>query len=341
MRVRVQACISQLLAALLTWSAPVVAAELFESDRVIDIHLAGPFGTLFEHIDEKTYRTFTVKSGTGEDPVEIRLRGHSRLRVCAFPPLRLRFPGGPPVDGPFAGLEAVKLVTHCRNSDRGEQDLLEEYVAYRILNVITDLSYRVRLLRMHYHDDSLPADARIRYAFAIEPAESFAERTGTQVATRDAFPRYRHDASHAALMYVYQYLIGNTDWMLLKSDQDEHCCHNSVLYESPGGLIFVPYDFDLVGLVNARYAYPDPQLRINRVTERLYRGLCTDRETLLAALQAVRSKREAITSTVVGVPGLRPGNAERAGRYLQAFFDDAEDTDRMLGRFERQCIQRY
>jgi hypothetical protein len=36
----------------------------------------------------------------------------------------------------------------------------------------------------------------------------------------------------------------------------------------------IMHDFDFSGAVNARYATPDPKLRIRTVRQRLYRGYC-------------------------------------------------------------------
>jgi hypothetical protein len=243
----------------------------------------------------------------------------------------------------FAGQQKLKLVTHCRNHDRGEQDLLEEYAAYRMLNAVTELSYRVRLLHVRYEDTEakLPGEAALRFGFVIEPREQFTARTGAAPVTLKGFPKERHDRQKAALMYVFQYLVANTDWMLVKADYDEACCHNADLYELDSRVIFVPYDFDLTGLVNARYAFPDPKLRIDRVTQRRYRGLCTDREYLREALGTVRSKRAEILAVIRDLPGLEPGNVERATRYVDGFFEQAGDEERLLQSFEEHCLERY
>ena len=103
----------------------------------------------------------------------------------------------------------------------------------------------------------------------------------------------------------------------------------------------MPYDFDLAGLVNARYAYPDSKLRIKRVTQRLYRGLCTDRDTLRGALRAVTSKRDEILAVVGEVPGLEPENVKWSTNYLVRFFEQAENEERLLNTFEKHCIEEY
>ena len=243
----------------------------------------------------------------------------------------------------FVGQDKIKLVTHCRNGNRGEQDALEEYLAYRILNALTGFSFRVRLMHIEYLDDAgdLPDEASPRHAFVIESREEFAARTGAEQVALDAFPRYAHDHEHAALMYVFQYLIGNTDWQLLRADHDDSCCHNLELFMADGALRFVPYDFDLAGLVNARYAYPDPQLRISRVRQRLYRGLCTERALIEAALQRVRAARDAILAAPAGVPGLDARNVRDAAGYLGRFFDEAERNGDLPDEFERHCVESY
>ena len=327
----------------LTFATVAIASPLFERQEVIELRLAGPVGALFENREERTERPFVMHSDGLAQPLKVSLRGHSRVRVCDFPPLRLNFPADANGRSVFAGQDKLKLVTHCRNYDRGEQDLLEEYLAYRILNILTDLSFRVRLLRLHYDDSDgiLPLEAARRYAFVIESREEFSARTSARNVVLSGFPLHRHDQRQAALIYVFQYLIANTDWMLLKADYDDGCCHNLELFQLDSRLIFVPYDFDVAGLINARYAFPDAQLRIRRVTQRLYRGLCTDRTILRDALRTVRSNSEEILAVTGDIPGLEPDNAERARGYLDDFFAEAADEEGLLQKFERQCIEGY
>lgn len=339
-------CIRRLAGALLLpfiFAGAASAAPLFDEREVIEIGLAGPFGALFEEGEERAEQDFFLDQAGTQQALKIRVRGHSRIRVCEFPPLRLSFPFEMASQSVFAGQDKLKLVTHCRNHDRGEQDMLQEYAAYRILNVLTDISYRVRLLRIHYQDSDgvLPEQSTPRYGFVIEPRAEFAERTGARQAVLAGFPRYRHEQQHAALMYVFQYLIGNTDWQLLRADQEEGCCHNLELFELDSQIIFVPYDFDLAGLVNARYAYPDSKLRIKRVTQRLYRGLCTDRETLRGALRAVTSRRDEILAVVSEVPELERDTIEWSADYLGGFFEEAENEERLLDTFEKHCVENY
>lgn len=317
----------------------VVAAPLFNTDSVLDVTLTGPIGSLFENKEDRTELPFELQADGLTHYIEVRLRGHSRLERCAFPPLRLNFRENLGMQTVFGGQDKLKLVTHCRNLDRGEQDLLEEYVAYRIFNVISDKSYRVRLLRINYEDtdEKLNEKASPRYGFLIEPGSQLAERIGANQVELQGIPKQRYDREHAALVFVFQYLIANTDWGYVKAIDEKTCCHNGDLFEIDKQILFVPYDFDLAGLINAQYAFPDSSLHIDKVTQRLYRGLCMDREFLKAALQRINTRRSEILLVVQNVPGISEKNIGGATKFLNRFFKKAEREEELLHSFERHC----
>lgn len=325
---------------LLAWATDLRASPLFEDHAVLDVTLRGPLGSVFADTEDRAEREFVIQFNGDERQVKVRVRGNSRVRVCEFPPLRLNFRQADVVQTVFDGQDKLKLVTHCRNQDRAEQDLLEEYAAYRVLNVLTDTSFRVRLLRMSYvdTDGELKEKGARRFAFVLETVEQLAARMGARPVTMEGVPKRRHDLEQAALVYVYQYLIANTDWGLVKADYDEGCCHNIELFELDGIVVFVPYDLDLSGLVNARYAFPDRTLRIKKVTQRLYRGLCTDRSILEAALDEVIAREPQITAVVRDTPGLTGDNREKAIRFVGRFFEKAADREKLLDEFERRCV---
>jgi hypothetical protein len=331
-------------AMLLSVSGAAVAREvLFEADQVMDISLEGPLGSVLGDIERRDYRTFSLTTGGVTVSLKVRVRGHSRVRVCDFPPLKLNFPQGENAGTAFDGQDKLKLVTHCRNYDRGEQDLLEEYVAYRIFNLLTDSSYRVQLVRIQYvdTDGEIPDEASPRYGFIIESLESLATRLNARPAELKGLPVSGYDRHQAALVFLFQYLIANTDFQLLRAEREEYCCHNVDLLEKDSEIIMVPYDFDLSGLVNARYAYPDPMLRIKRVRQRLYRGLCTEPAMLEAALKEIKERKESVLSSVTQTPGLSEENIETAREFLAKFFDMADDEPDLLRSLAKHCVESY
>jgi len=321
-----------------------IATPLFESSTVLEVRLTGPLRELIRNKHAREERPFTLTVDGIEHDVQVRARGNSRLRVCKFPPLRLNFPSSTPEHSIFAGQDKLKLVTHCSNNSRGEKDALEEYAAYRIFNQLEDASYRVRLVKFTYVDTSGKGREKVieRYGFVLESLSELSQRIAAEPANLKGIPVSRYDERQAAIVYVFQYLIGNTDWSLVRADYDEWCCHNIELLEKvdkqkDDNLLLVPYDFDLAGLVNARYAYPDPLLPIKKVTHRLYRGKCMEREPLQAGLGAIRDRREDILGALGSVPGLSEHDIESGNRYLHGFFKKAEDEEKLLKIFEMRC----
>lgn len=316
------------------------AAPLFEQDTVLEIELTGPLSSLIEPGEKGAEMPFKLKLNGQEYPVMVRLRGQSRLRVCKFPPLRLRFVPGQPAPEQFAGVEKLRLVTHCTNNDKGDQNVLEEYAAYRIFALLTDISYRSRPLRVTYTDtdQELSDKARLRYAFAIEPMPLLEARTGGTALAVKGLSLARLNREQAGLVFVYQYMIGNTDWSFVTAEEDNACCHNGDLLDLDDSIYYVPYDFDLAGIVNASYAKPDPTLRLKSVRQRRYRGYCIDNEFVGAALRYVKSRQPEIMQAVDSIPGLPEDGRTTMSEYLEQFFKKAGDEDKLLRQYEKKCI---
>jgi hypothetical protein len=316
------------------------ATTLFDEDAVLDIRLAGPIGELVDNRKEKKEMSFVLSAEGVDHEVLVRARGHSRLRVCNFAMLRLEFGFDSVATTVFENQDKLKLVTHCREGKRAGQDLLQEYIAYRIFGLLTDVSYRVRLLRIDYVDINEPDEVPAQYpfAFAVEPDDELARRIAANKAERDGISRSMLNPEQAALVYVFQYLIGNTDWSIVRADEDEFCCHNIELFEIGSELFPVPRDFDLAGLVNAPYAKPDASLRISRVTQRLYRGYCVQPDTLQSALQKINALQADIMALPETIPGLAENDRRLTSKYLAKFFDKARDERRLLDQFEARCL---
>jgi len=315
------------------------ASTLFEDDSLLEIGLTGPMGALVADKEKRIEMPFTLAIDGHEFGLKVRSRGKSRIGACVFPPLKLSFETSETAGTPFEGQKKLKLVHRCRKGERSGQDVLEEYAAYRIFALLTDVGYRVRLVRITINDTDGRFDRAYpqSYGFLIEPLEALAARVGGKAAEVPAVALTWMDDPQAALIYVFQYLVANTDWSFVAPYEEERCCHNIDLVDIDGKLFPVPYDFDLTGLVNASYAFPDPSLHIKYVTRRLYRGFCVDGEILREAIGAVTSKRQQILDVIRNLP-IDPDKA-KADRidYLQRFFGEAADGDRLILKFEKSC----
>ncbi|MCJ7815624.1 MAG: hypothetical protein MUP31_06190, partial [Xanthomonadales bacterium] len=137
---------------LLALASPAGASPLFEDETVREITLSGPFSSLIKDKENREEIPFVLYENGLEHLIKIRVRGKSRTSVCDFPPLRLNFSPDKTAETVFANQNKLKLVTHCKNKDSAQANILKEYAAYKIFNLISDVSYKVRLVHVTYMD---------------------------------------------------------------------------------------------------------------------------------------------------------------------------------------------
>jgi hypothetical protein len=325
------------LVLVLAWGS-VPASTLFDSDEVLEIHITGPLGQFIDERYDREELPFELRAGDEVHTIEIRSRGKSRMRACTFPPIRLDFASDEVAGTQFQGQDKLKLVTHCIPGKSGQANVIEEFAAYRIFNLLSDVSYRVRPLRVTYTDTDGEHDELVSNAFIIESDENLAARIGGRIVEMPGIRKSMLNREQAALVYIFQYLVANTDWSLVASEGEEFCCHNGDLFEMNGQIYYVPFDFDLSGLVNARYAKPDPSLRIKKVTSRYYQGYCIEPDALAAALAKINAAEADILAVFDAVPGLTDKEIATARRFLDRFFGEAGNEQKLLRRFESSCI---
>jgi hypothetical protein len=332
-----------LSALLLTAAASAQESTLFLDDGPLTVRLEAPLRTVFANRDDPEYQAarIEVANAKGEPlavDLRVRVRGRSRTAACEFPPLLLNFPGEQPEGSPFAGENRLKLVTHCRASAQHEQYVALERQIYLALNLLTASSLRIRPVKMTYFDTERGRETADRIGFLIEDEERFAERSGLTVVSTERVDRARYDPSALALLDVFQYFIGNTDWSALDGPADENCCHNVVPYARPDGtLLPVPYDFDAAGIVDAPYAHPDARLPIRSVRQRLYRGACRDLVELQPAFAAFTAQREALSALFAPQTGVPERKATEARQYIDEFYAILGDDERTEREFRRNC----
>jgi hypothetical protein len=276
---------------------------------------------------QAAYLRFGGASGDSLD-AEVRTRGIYRRAKCGLPPLRIDVPRKRAEGTPFKGLNKFKLVVHCEDSDTYEQYVVQEYLLYRVYNLLTPFSQRARLLRMTYVDLSSRGHSLTRHAILLEEDEDVAKRTGTILLDATGARAADLDSYHSALVGVFQYMIGNTDWSIPG-------LHNVKLFQSVTGTYPMAYDFDFSGAVSARYATVDPSLRIRTVRERLFRGFCTVEDRWQEVFDTFKAQREAITALYRNEPALDASVRDRTLEYFDEFFkvlDDPKRADRLLVR---------
>ena len=313
--------------------------SLFRDNAVINVTILAPWKTIARKRSTEEYLpgTFKYKEADGTPvafDIEIRTRGHFRHNECQFPPLRLNFKKKQTDHTLFDEQDKLKLVVHCKKSKRYEQSVLREYLSYRILNELTELSFRARLLHVTYVDNEQRSDDLVRYAFLIEHKNRLAERFDMKSLEieRTKVSSIRPDQLN--LTSVFEYLIGNTDFSPIAGAPDNECCHNYVLFTNElAAIVAVPYDFDQSGFVDAAYALPNPLFKIRSIKQRVYRGRCVNNKYLASSLQALREQRERVYAVVNKQAELTSRTRKELINYIDKFFeliDDPRDVEKEL-----------
>jgi hypothetical protein len=289
--------------------------------------------------EEVPWRPATIAyAGTDAAPVKIplrvRTRGIWRLKTCEFPPLRLNFTNEDAKGTLFQGLDKPKLVSYCRNSDRFEQYVLQELQLYRIYQLLTPVSHKARLVRLAYTDSAKGKVETTRYAILLEEPKAIAARLGGTILEQKGALPGDLDEFHDALVGVFQYFIGNTDF-------STHGLHNVELVSQPDGAILpLAYDFDFSGAVNASYATVDPRLSVTRVRDRLFRGFCTPPEAFSKVFALFNEKKPAIYALYSDQVGslMDRGYAKETLKYFDDFYRTINDPRLARRNILEACV---
>lgn len=340
-----------LLAVVLAFTAaPATSQEhedkitsLFASDATLEVTIDGPLRQIARKSEVSTDPYPATLTAAGETwPVQISARGISRRRKdkCSFPPLRVVFPAKPAEGSLFHKQGGIKLVTHCNDSDRFEQIALREFATYRLYNVLTPESLKVRLARVTYRDGGKEISTRL--GFFIEDGDDAARRLGMKEVEIGNIRVSALNRQAAARYSLFQYMIGNTDWAMDAGPDPADCCHNSKLFgaakDATGDLTPVPYDFDNAGLVDAPYAVPSEKLRIRDVKTRVYRGYCAFNGELAGEIAKLRVARPALEAELGQIAELDDRTRNSLLRYLGGFFSKLENEAAVARSLASNCL---
>ena len=274
-------------------SQKVIKEKFFEDESIVNATLEMDLKDLLAKKTKERFlpATFTMnfKDGaTATEKIEASARGNFRRETCYMPGLKLRFIKDS-VNGKAKKPKELKLSNGCSSGEDPGQLVIKEYLAYRIYNLLTEKSLRVRLMNVSFKDVTGKRKPYTQYAFMIEDVDDMAKRNkmveveGTQYLTEQT------NRDQMTLVTLFEYLIGNTDWSVPSY-------HNIKLIgtkdDKSSRPFVVAYDFDICGFVDPPYATIDEQLqeKISTVRERLNRGFPRTMEELKIAVQLFNDK---------------------------------------------------
>ncbi|MDO9512298.1 MAG: hypothetical protein Q7J34_11110 [Bacteroidales bacterium] len=317
------------------------AQNLFESDSALKITLSFSLDSL-KKSDCNNPKTFKAQLSYYDGShhnfnIKVNKRGKFRCdpQNCSFPPIKIDFKSKEVEKSVFNNQNKIKLVNPCRiNSPRYQDYLIKEFLMYKILNLLTPYSLRVRIVDICILNPAKPNDSITFLGFLLEDADDMAKRNQGKILNASNVRAAEFDSIAMNMIDIFQYMIGNTDWSVTEP-------HNIIILStSPFEPPFpVPYDFDWSGAVNAFYARPQPHLNLRSVTQRYYMGFCRNMNDIRKNLYKFNQLKTQIYSLIEDDQHLSSKGKRQLIKYFDDFFELIENQKRYESVFSHECLQ--
>lgn len=246
--------------------------------------------TIMAQRNNDTYFPAAVMTDNGLTfKAEVRPRGKYRRKNAVYPPLKLKFKKKELIAAGMDTLNEIKLVLPAFDNALGDELVIREYLAYKMFEKLSPVHVKARLIRLTIKDTHVEKSKKNMFAILVEDAEETAARyNGVEVEEYGISPDSLA-ANQAALMVMFEYMIGNTDW-------DISMMRNVRLIRTQAGgkVLALPYDFDFSGLVSAPYASPSSDTGLRTVRDRFLMANGIKPDALKRAVMNLRKNRQAI-----------------------------------------------
>ena len=265
-------------------------------------------------------------------PVSLRARGNFRRAKCYFPPIKMKIKKGQYKNTVFDGNKSLKLVLPCRTENSKNDNIIKEYLAYKIYELISPYHFKTRRVNVAFTE---PKGRKVKTfslkGFLIEDDSKLAKRFDGKVVEQFVHPlAMQHLASvqHS----FFQYMIGNTDFSI--SFQ-----HNGKLLFASKEFLPLPYDFDMTGWVDPSYGFGNPTLGLKSLTERRYRGFKRDVEVYNKVRSQFVETKDQITSLVSSFESEFDSKRQydKMVNFMNDFFEIIEDDSKFKKRILDQA----
>ena len=244
--------------------------HLYSYDSV-SITLTFPFDSLQKTRQDEIEGRVDIRSEQGnlivDEPIKIGLRGKFRRMNCVMPPLMLNFRKSMLKEMGFNNHDDIKLVTHCLDTEEGEENLLEERLCYLLYQSLTPYAYRTAWVTVRYQDISDPNVFMDKKGFLIEPDKDLEDRLSVVETNRFNPPEDSVDFESYSKTVAFNFLIGNRDWSVVMA-------RNAKLFydAKKGKFVVIPYDFDYSNIVGASYRKTVLWEGLKHPNDRIYFG---------------------------------------------------------------------
>jgi hypothetical protein len=317
--------------------------RLFEDDKIIEITLRFDLSTYMKSKPKDEYLKANItihlsKTDSINKDIGLRTRGIFRNQYCAFAPIELNIKKAGFGYTDLDKISKLKMVPQCSFNKINEDYVLREYLAYKLFNVMTDTSFRVRLLKVNYVDTQKKRKPIIQYAFFIEPLEMLSARTNCSQVKLKTLNQKSIVPKIMDRLTIFNYMIGNYDWSV--PGQHNVSVIKPLSFDPSGGLgIAIPHDFDWTGVVNPSYAIPTEEIGTENVRERKFFGICRTKEVYRQELDMFSEKKAEFYKVINEFPYVTNQVKKDITGYLDGFFNQLTgNKDRILYNLTTTCI---
>jgi len=295
---------------------------LFQEQTILPIKLCFSKKAMKKETNDSTYLLSKLyyKNEAQWDSldVKIRARGNYRRAHCYFPPLKVKIKKSVAKGTIFQGNKELKLVMPCVQSSSTQDNVVKEYMAYKIFEVISPYHFNTRMADIEFIE-LRGKKSKVHHikGFLIEDIDKVAKRENSRKMKRIVHP-FEQDDMSATQNDFFQYMIGNTDY----STAYQH--NQKLVFTADNKTVPLPYDFDMSGLVDASYAVVSQVqgevLSIESVTDRLYRGFERDEQVYQEVRKQFLDKKDRVFEVI---DTLKPQfDNEKEFQIARNFIDD-------------------
>lgn len=301
--------------------------SLFGTDDILEVFIHLDLSTFLSKKDRAASFDGRMIIPLGETDsldkkVTVKYRGKSRFERCRFPPMRITFKKPLYESSDSGRIKTIKIVNQCQSSTLHEEYVIREYLVYKLYSVLTDTSFRVRLLKVNFIDTKKDRKPIVQYGIFVEPAELLAKRTNTLEVKTMALTQEHMFPAMIDRLAIFNYMVSNWDWSV--PGQHNVMVLKSSSMEMAGLGIPVPFDFDLTGIVNAEYAIPPPGIGIETNRDRKFTGICRTSDVYREELLMFLDRKDEFYAVVDNYPHLSKADKKDIVVFLDQFFNQLE-----------------
>lgn len=319
-------------------------SPLFQSDEPLELILEADIVALINDKSEEPEYTPALLVQPLPDykikafQIKVKARGNTRrvTELCDFPPLKFNFKKSQLSNTVFEGQDKLKFVSQCRQDEEFQDYVFEEYLLYKTYNLLTEASYKTRLVKITIKDIKVRIPAIKMTGFLIEDDKTLAKRLKAKEYEKMIYSQDSCADQAVDRLSMFQYMIGNTDWYV-------NTKHNTDVFEvkNDNSLIPVPFDFDFAGVINTIYARPSKEIPITQVRQRYFKGSCRNYEDYDPTILLFNEKKDEIYALYNSFEHLPKSVIRKSLKYYSKFYKIINNQEQINASFYQACNTSY